>query len=264
VTLPGTLMTFERLSLFDDSLISSYSEHIQRYKFASEYCRNKRVLDAGCGVGYGSQYLAANGADSVLALDISADALAEARQKFGRSNLTFTQMNVESIDRSLGQFDLVVNFENIEHLSNPGLFIKGARSVSNLLITSSPNGSLSQLDPSGKLANRYHVKEFTAKEMTDLIEPAFPKIEMFGQWLTHSGRLRQLRSKQLFDQLNESYYNPINRCWRLMRRLAGKQILDPPAFDAGADSFDGDYAIKPLDDSTFPWEPYTLIAVCWA
>ena len=39
-------MSYERLSLNDASIIASYAEHIQRYEFALQYCRGKRVLDA--------------------------------------------------------------------------------------------------------------------------------------------------------------------------------------------------------------------------
>src|SRR5216684_621366 len=110
-------MTFERLSLSDDSLIFSYSDHIQRYKFAMDYCRGKSVLDAGCGIGYGSHFLASSGARSVLGLDISADAIAEAARTFVRNNLHFQQQDVETITTATGKFDTIVNFENLEHLT---------------------------------------------------------------------------------------------------------------------------------------------------
>lgn len=55
----------QRLSLQDDSLIAGYAENIQRFEFALEWCRGKRVLDAGCGSGYGAHFLACHGAASV-------------------------------------------------------------------------------------------------------------------------------------------------------------------------------------------------------
>ena len=35
-----------------------WSEHVARYAFARRYAEGKRVLDAGCGAGYGSAELA--------------------------------------------------------------------------------------------------------------------------------------------------------------------------------------------------------------
>ena len=123
-------MTYERLSLKNESLISSYAEHLQRYELALGYCRGKRILDAGCGTGYGSYFLAANGAKSVLALDISDEALAEAKQSYQLDNLRFECRDVEMLGEDptlLGQFDVVVNFENLEHLAIRNYWQKGRR-----------------------------------------------------------------------------------------------------------------------------------------
>ena len=64
----------ERLSINDQSILYGYAHHIQRYEFALNYCGHKRVLDAGCGTGYGSYYLSINGASEVIGVDIAADA----------------------------------------------------------------------------------------------------------------------------------------------------------------------------------------------
>ena len=85
----------ERVSLNDGSLVGSYAENIQRYEFALEYSREKRVLDAGCGTGYGSHFLAANGARSVLAVDISDNAIAEAKDNYRLDNLRYEGRDVQ-------------------------------------------------------------------------------------------------------------------------------------------------------------------------
>src|ERR1043166_389255 len=48
--------------------------HLERYAFAARVCRNMRVLDFGCGVGYGSEILACAG-NLVTAVDTSELAL---------------------------------------------------------------------------------------------------------------------------------------------------------------------------------------------
>ena len=47
------------------------NEHMARYAFAARLARGKRVLDAGCGAGYGSAELA-QAADSVVGADVAA------------------------------------------------------------------------------------------------------------------------------------------------------------------------------------------------
>ena len=51
-----------------------WSEHVARYAFARRYAQGKRVLDAGCGTGYGSAELAQSAAE-VTGVDIAADAI---------------------------------------------------------------------------------------------------------------------------------------------------------------------------------------------
>lgn len=262
-------MTYERLSLNDESMIASYAEHIQRYEFALEYCRGKRVLDAGCGTGYGSHFLAANGARSVLALDISDEALNEARQNYRLDNLRYERRDVEMLgnDPALrGQFDVVVNFENLEHLRHPERLASGVAAIlaqaGGTLITSTPNGAISDLDENGKPVNVFHVKEFTVEELWSLLSPHFERLSMYGQWLTHGGMLRKVRARELFEQLCEAYYNPMSRLGRMVKRLAGKKVAGPPQFTAGMDSFAGDYVIRPLEDGAFRWVPVVLLAVC--
>jgi 2-polyprenyl-3-methyl-5-hydroxy-6-metoxy-1,4-benzoquinol methylase len=252
----------ERLSLSDDTLLSSYGDHIQRYRFAERFCVGQRVLDAGCGIGYGSHHLAVNGARSVHAFDISPEAISEASRLFVRNNLSFQQADVHEVAELTETYDAVVNFENLEHLTDPERFVSGVAKISKMLITSTPNGDLTKHDALGRPANPFHVKEFTTAELVGLLTPHFTKVDLYGQWLTHAGRLRQIRAKQLFDQLNEQFYNPMNRIGRAIKRIAGKKCLPPLSGDMLGDSIDGDYAIEPLSSEAFPWSPTTLIAVC--
>lgn len=256
-------MAFERLSVQDGSFFSSYHEHLQRYQFALDYCTDKRVLDAGCGIGYGAAYLASNGAKQVDAIDISAAAIDEAKGSFQRSNITFQTADVEQIGETFSNtFDVIVNFENIEHLSNPEQFVDGARKLSNLLITSSPNGELSSVDDSGRLTNEFHVKEFTVDELVKLVSPRFPKVDVFGQWMTPTGKLRRAKSWETFIFLNDSYHHPLHRAWRAAKKIAGKETLPAPTYTGNADSYPGDYEIVGIEAKPYPWPPETIIAVC--
>jgi protein-L-isoaspartate O-methyltransferase len=58
--------------------IDLLNEHLARYTFAARLARGKRVLDAGCGAGYGSAELSLS-AHSVVGVDSAAEAVAFAR-----------------------------------------------------------------------------------------------------------------------------------------------------------------------------------------
>lgn len=256
----------ERLSLTDDSLLAGHAENIQRFEFALEWCRGKRVLDAGCGSGYGAFFLGCNGAASVLGVDISAEAIDEARGEYQTDNVRFEVRDLQRLDAGpLDEPEVIVNFETLPHLAEPLKFIDTVRSIlpaGGTLITSTPNGELVKTDEHGKPLYRYQHRTYSVEEFKSLLAARFADVALHGQWLTHQGRLRNLRSQELFAQLIEAYYNPLSRAGRVMKRLAGKTSEGPPIFRGGADSYAGDYALAPLESRLFPWPPTTLIAVC--
>src|SRR5437868_14116481 len=83
------------------------NEHLARYAFAARLARGKRVLDAGCGAGYGSAELAAT-AEMVIGVDCAPEALDFARANYGSPNLRFDEGSCESLPYGDASFDLVV------------------------------------------------------------------------------------------------------------------------------------------------------------
>ena len=257
----------ERLSLTDDSLIAGYAENIQRFEFALEWCRGKRVLDAGCGSGYGAHFLASNGAASVLAVDISSAAVTEAAGTYRRDNLRFATGDLQNLAAHVqgGQFDAIVNFETLPHLAEPEKFMHGVSSAlaaDGVFICSTPNGELVATGRDGSPLYKYQHKTYTADGLHAFLSARFGQVVLYGHSLTHQGRLRKVRARELFAQLSEAYYNPAARVGRAIRRLAGKKNAGPPVYSGEADSYAGDYVIAPLASARFAWPPTTLLAVC--
>ena len=223
----------ERISLEDTTLFVGYSNHIQRYAFAAQYCAGRRVLDAGCGSGYGSAYLIDRGSANVTAIDISDAALAEANRLFRRDKLRFVKGDLECLSEMGdlgGPFDVVVNLENIEHLAHPDRFLEGARrqlTGEGAMVISTPNGVLTARDEAGRILNRSHVQEFTEAEFRELLGPYFNRLELFGQWKTPERQVRIDFEHHLFENLCELYYSPGHRLWRALRKLLGKPCAAP-------------------------------------
>ena len=101
------------------------NEHLARYRFAKRFAaklgESARILDAGCGTGYGTAELA--GAASVTGVDIAAEAVGHARSRYGSGRVNFVQSACETLPFSDGAFDLLVAFEVIR---TPGS-LKGQR-----------------------------------------------------------------------------------------------------------------------------------------
>jgi len=91
------------------------AEQIARYRWAASLCSGRRVLDAGCGVGYGSELLGRAGASEVVALDISEAALELAKSAVS-TGVTCELGDVGSLSHADDSFDVVVCFELIEQV----------------------------------------------------------------------------------------------------------------------------------------------------
>src|SRR5258705_5030440 len=62
--------------------------HIVTYDYVREFVRGMRVLDFGCGSGYGTARIAEH-CRHITGIDVAADAIAYARQKHQRDNLAY-------------------------------------------------------------------------------------------------------------------------------------------------------------------------------
>ena len=91
---------------------------VERYQFAQKYCTDKDVLDAACGCGYGSSILS-EVAKSVLGVDNSQEAVDYSQNIWAARNTTFKQADLNSDIATLGNFDVIVSLETVEHLDAP-------------------------------------------------------------------------------------------------------------------------------------------------
>ncbi|MDP3685609.1 MAG: class I SAM-dependent methyltransferase [bacterium] len=98
--------------------------------------QNKMVLDAGCGMGRNSYWIAEAGARRVVACDLDERTLAAARRTLARfRNAEVVACSVYALPwRDL--FDVVISIGVIHHLEDPG------RAVANLVAATKPGGTI--------------------------------------------------------------------------------------------------------------------------
>lgn len=156
-----------------------FNEHIARYEFAKQFAVGVRVLDAGCGSGYGSAKLAES-AREVLGIDISSEAIDYARQHY--PNVRFEQASCTALPG--GPFDLITAFEVIEHLEDWPTFLNEASRVlspTGLFLVSTPN-RLYYAESRGEAgANPFHVHEFDYAEFERELASRFPNVTLLTQ-----------------------------------------------------------------------------------
>lgn len=160
------------------------AEHQSRYNWAAPLAAGREVLDAGCGVGWGTVRLARAGAHRAVGVDIDEGALVSARERAGE-HAEFVRGDLMSLPFDGGSFDLVVSFEAIEHVEDPRRALDEFRRVlrpRGLLVVSSPNKGVY---PAG---NPFHLYELTSEELEASLRERFRNVAMYRQQ-THLGSL---------------------------------------------------------------------------
>ncbi len=160
-----------------------WNEHVSRYLFASRLSRRKRVVDVGCGAGYGTAQLA-RWADWVVGIDNSIDAIRYASAHFPAANARYVCASGTALPLPGASVDLVVAFEMIEHLADWPRLLAEARRVlapGGQFVVSTPNKLF--YEESRKLSgpNPYHAHEFTFEEFRSALSEVFPHVAMFVQ-----------------------------------------------------------------------------------
>lgn len=161
-----------------------WNEHYSRYLFAFRLARFRRVLDVGCGAGYGSALLAQS-ARRVFALDASPDALSLAAHALaGSENSETLAASATHLPFAPNSLDLVVAFEVIEHLAEWPELIREARRVlapGGQFIVSTPNREYYAAQRGNSGPNPFHTHEFSFTEFRDALKEVFPHVLLFVQ-----------------------------------------------------------------------------------
>lgn len=154
-----------------------YAEHILRYKACLPLLGGKIVLDIASGSGYGCA-LISEAAKAVYGVDLSEEAIKYAEENYARDNITYRVGDAAGIPVEDSIIDVVVSFETLEHVDDPGAFIREVKRVlkpKGLFIVSTPN------DAEYPEGNEFHVHEYSKEELDALLAEHFLNVEDFYQ-----------------------------------------------------------------------------------
>lgn len=173
--------------------------HMARYQLAANYIRDgDTVLDAACGMGYGSHLIARQTpAERVIGADLDDAAITYAAQNFSGtgSRLSFQRANAQQLDfLPDNSIDLFISFETLEHVPRPDLLIAEAKRVlrpGGRFIVSVPN---LWVDENGVDPNPHHLHVYDWARLTQevrahfLLEAAYAQVAGGGMKLTRHRR----------------------------------------------------------------------------
>jgi SAM-dependent methyltransferase len=201
----------ERLA--NDQSSELWGEHRSRYRFAARDAggvRNLAVLDVACGAGFGLDMLDSAGARAV-GVDYDADSLLNVRRTQPAARLAGGDATCLPLKNA--SIDVVVSFETIEHVADARALVEEVRRVlkpGGRLVLSTPNRAFGP--PERHQANPFHVREFTADELRDLLQASFDEVRLFGQRPSAAYRYVPFL-------LLEPRYEPRALAWKLLVRL---------------------------------------------
>lgn len=249
-----TTFTGERLHAGEELFSVDLARHRAAYGFARESAQGVRVLDLGCGSGYGAAWLA-DVSRLVVGVDrISPDSASRHR------NVRYVRADLGALPLARESFDLIVSFQVIEHLHDPGDYLDAIarmlKSAGTALITT-PNLLTSDR------VNPFHVHEYLAEELALRLRANFRDVAMWGvtapppvaRYL--EARLRRIRRIMKLDPLG--LRDRLPRAW--IEWLFGRLAI---VVRRGIQRSDGlpevgweDFPIRPLDPDCID-----LLAIC--
>lgn len=155
-------------------------DHMIRYAFVAPFVAGKRVLDISCGTGYGTQFMAQQGAAEVVGVDVDESAVNFASKFHAHPHAKFIQSDAHYVQQlEDASFDVIVSFETLEHLPNPRKFLvelKRLLKPEGQLFLSCPNDY--RISP---WISEFHLHKFRFSEFRDLALSVFSEAVFLGQ-----------------------------------------------------------------------------------
>ncbi len=239
-----------------------YLKQLALYEFARSNCASRRVLDLGCGEGYGSAEIA-HAARLVIGADRSLETMLQASAKYRTGSLVFVVCDAQDLPFASNSFDTVISFEVIEHVSNVGGYLAEVARVTRsagVCLFSTPNRLL-RLLPFQKPWNTFHQREYDPKGLARVLERAFGNVRVLG--LLAKPDLLEIEKRRVRQNPFVAYPRMIAR-WVLPDRmydlLKKRRPHASSKTESGLESVDAspeDYVVHPVSPDAI-----TLLGLC--
>ncbi len=160
----------------------------QRYRFARDFCKDKKVLEVACGGGMGLGYLA-KVAKKVVGGDIDKDILKHPLERYeGKDKIEIEEFDAQNLPFEDKSFDVVILYEAIYYLPEPEKFVSEAHRVlsdDGVLLICTANKDWADFNPSP-----YSTKYFSAQELYSLLKRKFTKVKTLGAFPVSEGGIK--------------------------------------------------------------------------
>ena len=193
--LPEIPLTGERTAPGRDTENYWFVRHLACYEWAAahlaEFTDPGPILDAGAGEGYGARLLAQESGRNVCAVELDESTACHIAARY--PELLTIRANLIGLPFAGASFAAVVSLQVVEHIWDPVHYLRElVRCTNGSVIVSTPNRPVHSptLAPGDRPQNPFHVREFDADELAELLHIAAPErpVRIFG--LHHGLRIR--------------------------------------------------------------------------
>jgi ubiquinone/menaquinone biosynthesis C-methylase UbiE len=149
-----------------------------RYKWASEFIKDKIVLEVACGPGIGLGYLAKK-AKKVIGSDYDAN-LVKIAKNYYKDKIDIFQSDAQCLPFKDNSFDVVILFEAIYYLPHPEKFLSECKRIlrkDGIVLICTVNKDWEGFNPSP-----FSVKYFSVPELTNLFKTNNFEVELLGNF----------------------------------------------------------------------------------
>lgn len=236
-----TLLTGERLQPGSELFGVDLARHRAAYAWANLNARGERLLDLGCGTGYGTAELADSVSTRIAVFGL--DRVAPARSS-RRPNASYLRADLNGIPIRDDSFSTIASFQVIEHLEDPTPYLAA---IARLL---APDGAAYITTPNRLTSdgvNPWHVHEYEADELRALLLRHFDEVDMLGVGIGprvagyFEARLRRIRTIMRLDPLGLRKLLParvVDRLFATFAKWVRRGIQQDQGLpEAGVDDF---------------------------
>ncbi len=178
--------TSERLipELYTSSIeeYNLFLKHKFVYELVAKYIKKTdKVLEIGCGTGYGTEILSKTGA-SIYAIDIDEETIKECQKHSVQTNIKFFAYDGKKINLPEKSFDIIISFQVIEHIRKDISYLRNIKKLlkpNGFFFISTPNRNY-RLTKNQKPWNPFHIREYDSKSLSNVVTQIFPNTTIFS------------------------------------------------------------------------------------
>lgn len=155
----------------------SRQRSLAAYAFTRPYVSGRAVLDAGCGAGHGSAFIAGE-TKKLVGVDLDLPAVTYSAKSYRLPSLHFLCADLLKLPFPSNTFDIVISFQVVEHLRNLENYFQEVKRVLKqdgtfFLATLNRTETNTGLHPD-------HTKEYAPEDFCKMVTSFFPAASFYG------------------------------------------------------------------------------------